>query len=106
MSDPFLFLHAGICIRRSNFSFQIFTMRFSKNYTLKSVLPGILLSACTMGLHAQDCNAHFEVNAGPDINVCETGSVNLGATTGGDVTRASWHGGKGTFVPNRNTLDA
>jgi len=58
---------------------------------------------------AQDCKAHFEVNAGPNIDVCESGTVQLHGIIGGDATTAAWRGGKGTLIPagflwKQNTL--
>src|SRR6185295_283928 len=50
-------------------------------------------------LKGQDCN--FEVNAGPDIDVCQGGQVNLEGTIGGGANRVQWQGGKGTFTPGR-----
>ncbi len=55
---------------------------------------------------AQPCTKHFEVNAGPDIEVCSGGSVGLGGSIGGDANTATWRGGTGTFSPDRNTVDA
>ena len=48
------------------------------------------------------CTAKYEVNAGPDIDVCESGTVGLSGILGGDATRGVWRGGKGKFEPNRN----
>ncbi len=49
------------------------------------------------------CN--FEVNAGPGIDVCNGGQVNMFGKIGGDATTAFWRGGKGTFTPDRNALE-
>ncbi|MGB3074192.1 MAG: hypothetical protein WBB36_02665, partial [Chitinophagales bacterium] len=54
--------------------------------------------------NSQDCS--FSVNAGPGIDVCSGGQVNLGGTIGGDATKAGWRGGKGIFEPNRETPNA
>src|SRR5438094_330962 len=54
---------------------------------------------------AQDCKGHFEVNAGPDIDVCEGGTVQLHGIIGGDATKAAWRGGKGTFTPGRFSVE-
>lgn len=71
------------------------------------LLCGLLYGAVAV---AQDttktCVARFEVNAGPEIDVCEVGSVGLSGLLGGDASRGVWRGGKGTFDPNRNTLTA
>ena len=64
------------------------------------VLSGIFIS-CAL---TQNCKANFEADAGPDIDVCEGGSVNLNGIIGGDASNAVWRGGKGTFFPNRNAL--
>jgi hypothetical protein len=66
----------------------------------------ILGSSFAFSMHAQNCNAKFEVNAGPDIDVCENGSVGLNGIIGGDATEAIWRGGKGTFSPDRKALNA
>ena len=55
-------------------------------------------------MFTQNCKANFEADAGPDIDVCEGGSVNLNGIIGGDANNAVWRGGKGTFNPNRNAL--
>jgi len=52
-----------------------------------------------------DCNANFEVHAGPGIDICIGGTVNLDGIIGGDATRASWRGGKGQFIPNKSVLN-
>jgi len=64
----------------------------------------LLGAASTAG--AQDSTAKYTVIAGPDIDVCEGGSVMLNAELGGDATQAVWRGGKGTFDPDRNSLKA
>ena len=53
----------------------------------------------------KDCTAKFEVNAGPDIDVCEGGQVNLFGSIGGDATKAVWRGGKGEVLPSRDSLE-
>ena len=55
--------------------------------------------------YGQDTLVKYEMNAGPDIDVCEGGSVNLRGEIGGDAVVGVWRGGKGTFVPNRNSLE-
>lgn len=55
---------------------------------------------------SQDCNSKFEANAGPDIDVCEDGQVNLDGMIGGEATNVHWKGGAGIFTPNRETLQA
>lgn len=73
---------------------------------LKLFLAGYCIIAfCISGI-SQECNAKFEVNAGPDIEVCENGTVNLNGIIGGDATQSVWRGGKGIFIPDRNTLNA
>ena len=64
----------------------------------------VLLGIGISGLFTQNCKANFEADAGPDIDVCEGGSVNLNGIIGGDANNAVWRGGKGTFNPNRNAL--
>lgn len=54
---------------------------------------------------SQDCKGNFEVNAGPDIDVCEDGTVGLSGTIGGDATTATWRGGNGVFSAGRNSLN-
>jgi hypothetical protein len=54
----------------------------------------------------QDTIANYEMNAGPDIDVCEGGTVMLHGEIGGDATVGMWRGGRGVFVPNRNSLEA
>ena len=46
------------------------------------------------------------VYAGPDIHACINGSVDLNGIITGDATGALWNGGLGTFIPDRNTLNA
>src|SRR6185436_8535713 len=74
--------------------------------TLKKLICIILISMQAPFAWSQDCTAHFEAEAGPDIDVCEGGTVVFGSTMGGDATEAVWKGGKGFFEPNRNTLNA
>lgn len=50
------------------------------------------------------CSATYEVNAGPDIDVCESGIVGVNGILSGDATRGVWRGGKGTFSPDRNSV--
>ncbi len=71
-------------------------------------IAGALIICClaSLSIRAQNCNAKFEVNAGPDIDVCENGSVGLNGIIGGDATEAIWRGGKGTFAPDRKALNA
>lgn len=64
----------------------------------------VLLGIGNNELYTQNCKANFEADAGPDIDVCEGGSVNLNGIIGGDANKAVWRGGKGTFNPNRNAL--
>ena len=54
---------------------------------------------------AQNCPVTFESNAGPDIDVCRGGQVNLYGTIGGSASQGEWKGGKGTFNPNRTSLE-
>jgi len=72
----------------------------------KIFLHFAIVSIGTISLNAQNCQSNFITDAGPDINVCEGGSVNLGGVIGGDATKAVWRGGKGTFSPDRQTLSA
>ncbi len=60
---------------------------------------GLIITACGSA-KAQDCR--FEVNAGPDIDVCNGGSVSLDPVVNG-VNRIVWRGGKGKFTPSRNS---
>ena len=47
------------------------------------------------------------VSAGSDLAICAGSSVQLnGVLSGPPVAGFSWTGGKGTFIPNRNTLTA
>ncbi len=47
------------------------------------------------------------VNAGADIRTCAaTPTVSLGGSVGGGATGGVWSGGKGTFSPDANTLNA
>lgn len=55
---------------------------------------------------AQNCLAKFESDAGPDIEACSGGQVNLSGIIGGDATRGVWKGGKGIFEPSRTSLEA
>ncbi len=50
------------------------------------------------------CGATYEVNAGPDIDVCESGIVGVNGILAGDATRGVWRGGKGVFTPDRNSI--
>ena len=72
----------------------------------KEIVSAIAGMMVCINVSAQDCNAKFEVNAGPDIDVCESGSVGLNGIIGGDATEAVWRGGKGTFTPDRKALNA
>jgi len=47
----------------------------------------------------------YHVNAGPDIDVCVEGSVNLHAETEGGATVVVWSGGKGNIHPDRKSAD-
>jgi hypothetical protein len=55
-------------------------------------------------LFSQNCE--FSVQAGPDVDVCETGSAVLDGYMGGGASRITWQGGKGKFLPDRHTLNA
>jgi len=44
------------------------------------------------------------VDAGPDIDACITGDVNLTGTIGGGAVSAYWSGGAGIFNPSRDSL--
>ncbi len=47
------------------------------------------------------------VDAGADIRTCAaTPNVTLGGVVGGGATGGTWSGGKGTFTPDANTLNA
>ncbi|MFN0109996.1 MAG: beta strand repeat-containing protein [Blastocatellia bacterium] len=47
------------------------------------------------------------VDAGADLTTCAaTPSVILNGVVGGGATGATWSGGKGTFIPNANSLNA
>jgi hypothetical protein len=72
--------------------------------TLTSIITMTILYLPLSNVSAQECTAHFEVNAGPDIDVCEGGLVNLSGHIGGDASEARWEGGKGTFEPNRKSI--
>ena len=56
--------------------------------------------------YAQNCTVTFEAYAGPDIDVCKGGQVNLNGVIGGSASRCEWKGGMGTFEPDRTTLEA
>lgn len=74
----------------------------------------IIIFSCFISkeMSAQDstrvasCSHKFVVDAGPEINVCENGSVQLSGIIGGEASRGTWIGGKGKFEPNRKTLTA
>jgi hypothetical protein len=55
--------------------------------------------------NAQDCSKNFEVDAGPSIDVCADGQVNLYGSFGGDATKVRWTGGLGKFEPNRESAE-
>lgn len=55
--------------------------------------------------HAQNCTVKFESNAGPDIDVCSGGQVNLNGSIGGSASKCEWKGGKGIFEPGRNSAE-
>lgn len=80
---------------------------YSDKYIRKTSI--IILSIGMMllfnSIYAQDCSGKFEASAGPDIDVCQTGQVNLYSTIGGEVSRVEWQGGSGTFTPDRKTLE-
>src|SRR4051812_1694825 len=57
-------------------------------------------------LISPSATAQCYVNAGPDIDVCMEGTVQLHGTFEGNVSSVSWIGGKGTFEPNRQMLEA
>ncbi|MFN8154623.1 MAG: hypothetical protein U0Y08_10055 [Bacteroidia bacterium] len=71
------------------------------------LVAGTFLMMIAGTLQAQEtpkpCDAKFEVDAGPDIDVCQGGTVGLSGLLGGDATHGVWRGGKGTFSPDRNT---
>lgn len=74
---------------------------------MRKVLISLFLSTClSVTVNAQEaappCTVKFEVNAGPDIDVCESGTVGLSGILGGEATRGVWRGGKGLFEPNRS----
>src|SRR5258706_7955581 len=75
------------------------------NTTIIFCTGGMLLVMLSPHVKSQDCKTHYEANAGPDINVCEGGTVQLNGTFGGDATEATWHGGKGIFLPGRNSAE-
>lgn len=52
----------------------------------------------------ENCDVKYEVSAGPDIDVCEGGQVNLYGMMGGDANRVRWVGGKGEILPTRESL--
>lgn len=68
----------------------------------KYLLP-VLFAAFGLNTNAQECG--FEVNAGPDIEVCNGGSVQFNPEIKNAV-RTVWRGGKGQFIPNRETANA
>lgn len=77
---------------------------------MRKLLCCLLFSLPFFTVYSQEtkkpCNATFEVNAGPDIDVCEMGTVGLNGILGGNATRGVWRGGKGKFEPGRNALQA
>lgn len=70
-----------------------------------SLRVGMMLISTIAFSQEKDCTARFEVNAGPDIDVCEGGQVNLFGVIGGDATKVVWRGGKGEFTPSREVLE-
>jgi len=69
----------------------------------------VMCAAAAFTLHAQesDCaKIHYTANAGGNIEVCKGGTIKLDGVIGDDATRGVWRGGKGTFAPNRETLNA
>ena len=80
-----------------------------KNLRLKITwcIPlAVLLLVPSKRILSQNCSSQFEVHAGADIDVCETGAVVLDGYVGGDANRITWKGGKGTFSPGRHALNA
>lgn len=76
--------------------------------TSLKLIPILLFSFCiqSTSTHAQEtiCDAKFEADAGPDIDVCESGQVNLYGTIGGDANYVKWSGGKGEILPTKESL--
>lgn len=83
---------------------------YLKNKSFFNHVPGIagalflLLTGITA--YGQDTIADYKVQAGPDIDVCEGGIVILNGELGGDATQGVWRGGRGTFHPDRQALNA
>ncbi len=77
---------------------------------MRTLLFSLLVASSFIQAYAQEptkpCTVNFEVNAGPDIDVCESGTVGLNGLLGGDATRGVWRGGKGKFEPGRNAVQA
>lgn len=72
---------------------------------LKLIVATILLLAYQSG-KAQNCLVKFESDAGPDIDACSGGQVNLSGIIGGEASHGVWKGGKGIFEPSRTSLEA
>lgn len=51
-------------------------------------------------------NQQATVNAGPNQTICSNSSAQLSGVVGGDAVSGVWSGGNGTFLPDRNTLNA
>lgn len=82
---------------------QRLKIEFTSHTTFLKVVFGVgLLFLFITPTYAQ---CKFEVNAGPGIDVCNGGQVNMFGKIGGDATTAFWRGGKGTFTPDRNSLE-
>lgn len=70
-----------------------------------SLLVTVLILLAFSTSHAQNCKSKFESSAGPDIDVCAGGQVNLNGIIGGDASKGIWKGGKGIFEPSRNSTE-
>lgn len=96
---------------RKHFSRTAFFINLRLFRTIMKIHHSILSVAFLMAISgtvsaqetAKPCQANYEVNAGPDIDVCQGGTVGLSGILGGDATQGIWRGGKGEFSPNRNS---
>lgn len=76
-----------------------------KNAGVILLFAGVMLLFDFVNALGQDCASKFEAAAGPDIDVCQYGVVNLYGTIGGEASRGVWEGGRGTFTPGRNSVE-
>ena len=93
-----LAMHRNPSIMNINFYFHFKSFRFS-------LLVSIIFCFIVQGnSFSQDCLVKFEATAGPDIDVCSGGQVNLSGMIGGDATEVIWEGGIGKVEPDRKSL--